>query len=102
MPSPLSQKGTVNAMKPEQMSREELLKVVKKLPLTADGVPIVPGMKLWSVASWGDGVVSEKNFDFISPDARRGFKSNWYSTKRAASAAFLREVKSDAKGKRDA
>jgi hypothetical protein len=34
-------------MQIEEMTREQLLKIVRRLPLTADGVPVVPGMEVW-------------------------------------------------------
>lgn len=36
----------------EGMSREQLEAIVRRLPVTADGVPVVPGME---VARWGRG-----------------------------------------------
>lgn len=34
-------------MRIEEMSKEQLLKIVASLPRTADGMPIIVGMKLW-------------------------------------------------------
>ncbi len=42
-------------MRPEEMTREQLLEIVRRLPTTADGVPIVPGMELWAQGGWPRG-----------------------------------------------
>ena len=34
-------------MRIEEMTREQLIEICKKLPLTADGVPITPGMTVY-------------------------------------------------------
>jgi hypothetical protein len=37
-------------MQIEEMSKHQLLEIVRQLPLTADGVPITPGMTIFKLA----------------------------------------------------
>jgi len=44
-------------MQIEEMTREELLEVVRRLPRMADGVPVVPGMEVyWMYATAAGGL----------------------------------------------
>ena len=66
----------------------ELSELKAKLPKTADGVSVVPGMMLWHVI--GDGPVPSKVFDWstvnaLSEDMEHGFV--FYSTREAAQQA---------------
>ena len=54
---------------------EELEAIVKRLPRTADGVPIVPGMTVWEAR--GRDVYRMKNFRATLPDAEGFSESNW-------------------------
>lgn len=55
----------------------ELEAVVGRLPKTADGVPVVPGMELWSSSRLGYSTLSDYAVD----------PSEWYSTESAVRAA---------------
>ena len=65
--------------------------IVDKLPKTANGVPVVPGMKLWdanvSLAPYGpiDVVMAGNDGDYYQP--HEWDWDNCYSTKEAAEAA---------------
>jgi len=54
---------------------EDLEAIVAKLPKTADGVPIVPGMTVWEAR--GRDVYRMKNFRATLPDAEGFSESNW-------------------------
>jgi len=67
--------------------------IVAKLPKTADGVPVVPGMKLWEINKHNGGIHSFTAFwigkdDFaLSELGRRCHVSCLYSTREAAEKA---------------
>tara|TARA_R110002096_G_scaffold173781_2_gene348204 strand:- start:402259 stop:402603 length:345 start_codon:yes stop_codon:yes gene_type:complete len=63
---------------------EELTKLVEKLPVTADGVRVVPGMGVWFVYDDGSGVCNDFAPDFEMSDGKWNL---YYSTKEAALAA---------------
>jgi hypothetical protein len=87
------------------MTNEELQAIVDKLPKTADGVPVVPGMRLWSRSMWCVQPMEVVSLDDLSSDwpatVRMEGASNdgqastyrWhvqacYSTREAAEAAY--------------
>lgn len=56
--------------------------LIEKLPRTADGVPVVPGMTVWS---WFNGAgLSPIEIQYLRPD---GIYTLCYSTREAAEAA---------------
>ena len=89
----------------DQLARAEA--VVEKLPVTADGVPMLPGMKIWSIVGClpgnpiSEGVVGKIDkpddyseglltvycgFDELTKDTELS-PEGWYSTREAAIAA---------------
>jgi len=72
---------------------ERLRAIVAKLPKTADGVPVVPGMKLWEINKHNGGIHSFTAFwigkdDFaLSELGRRCHVSCLYSSREAAEKA---------------
>ena len=100
-------------MKTEDMTRGQLLEIVRRLPVTADGVPIIYGMEVWywdeeeeppRDATWdsrGDFVkttingVFAKNFKeyagevtvSVAADSWEGGNGDVYSTREAALSA---------------
>lgn len=74
---------------------EHLQAIVDKLPKTADGVPIVPGMTVSVLANYGDGLRIHKLvvYDLTSIGCSDGDRYHWdchqcYSTREAAEAAL--------------
>ena len=64
----------------------EAADVISKLPLTADNVPVVPGMELWKFSQWS-GYVFECLDDSSIRACRPDFFAEAYSTREAAQAA---------------
>lgn len=66
---------------------EELERVVGKLPKTADGVPIVPGMKVWHwfecPPGWYEIEVVDVTADQCSCEINEGESSGWYDVRDA-------------------
>ncbi len=88
-------------MRIEEMTREQLEYIVRKLPLTADGVPVVPGMTVYEVRASRPGEPCEmRDFRTTTPDEQGYSTFHWetgysaigrldrcYSTREAAEAA---------------
>jgi hypothetical protein len=79
------------------MTKDQLLEIVKRLPLTADGVPIYPGMWLHATTNDPKCPVFSTCEDQMMIESRRflegiyawscGGHRSWYSTPEAALAA---------------
>ncbi len=69
-----------------------LQSIVSKLPVTSDGIPIVPGMELWTVSEHGDAFLHTV----------KGVES-WddYSTKKEALEAYANNIEAKAKEARE-
>jgi hypothetical protein len=61
--------------------------IVGKLPKTADGEPVVPGMKLWIVNSSNEAVETEPLLLGDSEGWLQDYEMEVYSTREAAEAA---------------
>ena len=70
---------------------EQLRAIVDKLPKTADGVPVVPGMMVWRVLLSGSldyrEVVSIISSDVVSLNDIGAYFGDLYSTREAAEKA---------------
>ena len=86
-------------MQIKEMSKEDLLTIVSSLPMTADGVPVVPGQHLFMIvdgvvlmrcATGGTLVASSGFVDACPSTLKRSAvrsSSRCYSTRKAAEAA---------------
>ncbi len=92
-------KGPFVYIKALEAERDAMKAVVEKLPVTADGVPIVPGMWLHTPTGDEKCPVFATTEQFLSPELGRflegiyafnpntGKRQLWYSTREAAIAA---------------
>lgn len=78
---------------------ERLQAIVDKLPTTADGVAVLPGMTVWVDADYGDGLkIWELVVDDLSmAGAWDGARCHWghfhsYSTREACEAAVAKNL----------
>jgi len=72
----------------EKGKAEHLQTIVKKLPKTADGVPVVPDMMLWC-ADGNVGRVTSMGYRVVQIDSEKTYEASvyCYSTEAAALAA---------------
>lgn len=78
-------------MQIEEMTREELLEVVRRLPRMADGVPVVPGMKLCAILNYGGDNPIMYEIDSAHGWSRGGDGQLYVTDKDGSSSAPLRD-----------
>jgi len=69
------------------VAEQRLQAIVAKLPKTADGVPIVPGMKVWHMNQFGEIAEAEVEIRFYGDPLDIVTEQRCYSTRQKAEQA---------------